>query len=137
MLRKALIAFGAVYIILAILGIGLIFVGPQYAEGHMLFGIFHLDIVHDLVHLVSGLAALGVATTGSIYYARKYFQLFGLVYGLVAIIGFMQQHTVLGLFVVNNPDNFLHVGISVASLALGFLTKNVDDRGGASAPAAK
>jgi hypothetical protein len=128
MLRKALIGFGIVYILLAVYGLGLLWTDPNFSEGHLLFGKFRHDIIHDLVHLISGIVALGVAATGSQFYARLYFQVFGAVYALVAIVGFVQGHTVLGIFGVDLADNLLHVAIAVSSLALGFFTKKVDDR---------
>jgi hypothetical protein len=121
MLKKALILFGLVYIALAIWGIMLELQGGHH-DGSLLLGTFKLDFVHNLVHLLSGVVAL-TALVASERYARLYFQVFGVIYGLVAILGFIQSDTVLGLFVVNMPDNFLHVAIAVASLALGFFTK--------------
>ena len=128
MLKKALIVFGVVYIALAIFDIASL-MGGSHHDGSLLFGTFKLDIIHDFVHLISGMVALGIAAMGA-YYARLYFQVFGFVYAAVAVIGFVQGHTVLGLFAINAADNYLHVAIAVASLALGFLTKKVDDRGG-------
>jgi hypothetical protein len=120
MLKKALLLFGIVYIGLAIWGIMLELQGGHH-DGSLLLGTFKLDFVHNLVHLLSGVVALA-AVVASERYARLYFQVFGVVYAIVAVVGFIQADTVLGLFVVNLPDNLLHVAIAVASLALGFFT---------------
>jgi hypothetical protein len=123
MLRKALLLFGAVYMLLAILGLGLIASGSHHDGGALLFGAFEHDIIHDLVHMVSGITALVVASIGSYKAARLYFQGFGIVYALVAVAGFVQGDTVFNLFAIDMADNLLHVAIAGASLALGFFTK--------------
>jgi hypothetical protein len=123
MLKKALVIFGIVYILLAILGIGMLLAGNHTDGHHMLLGVFRLDVMHDLVHMLSGVVALATAVFGTYAHARLYFQVFGVIYALVAVVGFVQGHTVLGLFVINMADNYLHVAIALASLALGFLTK--------------
>ena len=43
---------------------------------------------------------------------------FGLVYGLVAIIGLIDGEDVLGLIPINSADNLLHIALA----ALGILT---------------
>ncbi len=57
----------------------------------------------------------------SVYYTRLYFKIFGIFYGLVAILGFFRHD--LYLMHVNTADNFLHVGIALVSLYLGFAAK--------------
>jgi hypothetical protein len=51
-----------------------------------------------------------------------YFQLFGIVYALVTVLGFVvgSGHYVLGIIPVNTADNFLHLGITIVTLYLGF-----------------
>jgi Domain of unknown function (DUF4383) len=72
------------------------------------------------VHLLSGAVALGCGL-GSVAASRLYFRIFGIVYGLFAVLGFVQGETLLlGLISNNTADVWLHVAIAVASLALGF-----------------
>jgi hypothetical protein len=53
--------------------------------------------------------------------ARLWFQIFGAVYALVAILGFMTPNGMLLGFISNNPaDTWLHVVLAVAMLAIGF-----------------
>jgi hypothetical protein len=49
-----------------------------------------------------------------------YFQVFGVVYGLVTVVGFLQGDTVLGLIGVNMADNVLHLAIAAVALYAGF-----------------
>lgn len=110
---------GAVLTLVGILG----FV-PGLAPGGNLLGIFAIDPAHNIVHLLSGIVGLAVAFTAKGAYARWYALIFGVVYGLVTVIGFIQGNTVLGIINVNVADNLLHTAITIASLAVYFLTAN-------------
>ena len=50
-----------------------------------------------------------------------YLILFGLMYGLVTVLGFAQgEGELLGLVAINVADNYLHLGIAAVCLVLGF-----------------
>lgn len=110
---------GAVLTLVGILG----FV-PGLAPNGNLLGIFAIDPVHNIIHILSGVVGLAVAFTAKGAYARWYALIFGVVYALVTVIGFIQGSTVLGLIHVNLADNLLHTAIALASLAVYFLTAN-------------
>jgi hypothetical protein len=89
----------------------------------MLLGIFHVNAVHNLVHLLSGAVALltGLTSTAA---ARTYFRVFGIVYALVAVLGFIVGNgLLLGLIANNMADTWLHVVIALVALALGFMAQ--------------
>jgi hypothetical protein len=114
-LKRAAIGFGIVFLLVGILG----FV-PAVAPQEMLLGIFHVNAAHNVVHLLSGAIALACGLA-SVAASRLYFRIFGIVYGLVAVLGFMQGNThLLGLISNNMADVWLHVAISVVALILGF-----------------
>jgi hypothetical protein len=106
--------FGVVFLVVGILG----FV-PGITSNGMLLGIFMVDGVHNVIHLLSGILAIAAAM-GSGMYARLYFKVFGVVYALVTVIGFIQGSTVLGLIMVNMADNLLHLVIAALALWIGF-----------------
>lgn len=114
MVQKLAWVFAGVFIVLGILG----YVPGVTADGHLL-GIFEVDPVHNIIHLVSGLI-FAFAAWSSAQYSRYAFIGFGIVYALVTIVGFLQGDTVLGLFGVNMADNVLHLVIAAAALAVGF-----------------
>lgn len=118
MLRKAATVFGVVFVLIGLLG----FVpplAPANAEGHrLLLGLFEVDAIHNLVHLASGVAALIAASRAD--WSRLYFQVFGVVYALVTLWGFLIGSPVLGFIHVNTMDNILHLLIAAAALYLGF-----------------
>lgn len=117
MLQKLAWVFGIVFIVIGILGYI-----PAVTPGGLLLGLFMVDGVHSAIHILSGVLAI-LAALGSGAYARLYFKVFGIVYGLVTIIGFVQGDTVLGLFMVNMADNFLHLVIAAVALWAGFGAK--------------
>lgn len=87
--------------------------------------IFHADSVHNIVHIVSGALFLlvALAAPGS---AGGFLKLFGLVYLIIGIIGFVQYGTtgmgkVLGFLHVNGADNFLHVSLGIVIFLAGSL----------------
>ena len=116
MLKTLSIVFGIVFLAVGVLG----FVpGITSADGHLL-GIFHVNAVHNVVHLLSGAVALYAGMT-SADAARWYFRLFGLVYAAVAALGFVYgDQAILGLVANNMADTFLHVAIAAAALIIGF-----------------
>jgi len=116
MIKSAAVLFGIVFILIGILG----FV-PGVTNNEMLLGIFHVNAAHNVVHLLSGAAALFAGMT-SVGASRMYFRVFGVIYGLVAVLGFMMgDGMLLGLISNNTANTWLHVGIASVSLLLGFM----------------
>lgn len=132
MLKKAAVAVGAVFLVM---GIGGFIPGLTVNSDGVdkLLGLFQVDGMHNIVHILSGLVFLAASQKGA--WARLAFQVFGVVYALVTIIGFMvgDGGSVLGLFHVNTADNFLHLVLALAFLYFGFGTP---ERRGGEAPAA-
>ena len=114
MVKNLAMLFGVVFLAIGVLG----FVPGVTKDGHLL-GVFDVGTLHNIIHLASGVAALWLASMGS-KYAKMYFQVFGVVYGLVTIIGFVQKDNVFGLFDVNMADNVLHLVITAVALWAGF-----------------
>ena len=119
MLKKAAMLFGVVFILIGILG----FIPGITTSDNLLLGLFKVDALHNIVHLVSGIAALAAAMYTESG-AKTYFQVFGVVYALVAILGFVyMDDSILGFLVNNMADTLLHTVIALASLYLGFAVK--------------
>lgn len=121
MLKTAAIVFGIFFIVA---GVGGFF--PSLAPHGMLFGIFMVGPVHNTIHLASGLAAFLCAFAG-VGAARKYFQIFGVVYLLVALLGFVYgNEPLMGMVEHNKADIGLHIAIAAVALFLGFAGKGDD-----------
>ena len=86
------------------------------------FGILDVNGWHNVVHLVTGLAGLAVA--GKYGPARAYAGALGVLYLLVAFLGFAvgDGETLLDLLPVNTEDNVLHLLIGAGGLAAWGLT---------------
>jgi hypothetical protein len=104
---------GLLALVLTLIGIAGFFV-----PNSMLF-VFQVDTVHNIIHLASGLVGL-FAFSSSQLYSRWYLILFGLIYGVVTVLGFAMGGDILGVIAVNAADNYLHLGIAAVSLIVGF-----------------
>lgn len=115
MLKSAATIFGLVFIVLGIAGFL-----PALAPGDMLFGIFFVDPLHNVVHLATGVIAV-LCGLISAAVSRLFFQVFGVVYGLLAVLGlFVGEGYVLGFLSHNVHILWLHAIIAAVALYLGF-----------------
>jgi hypothetical protein len=120
MVKSAAILFGIVFLAVGILGFIPALAAPDANGMPMLLGIFMVNGAHSIVHIASGIVFLlcGMAGAGP---ARLFFKIFGLVYAVVAILGFMKgEGMLLGLISNNVADTWLHVVLAAAMLFLGF-----------------
>ncbi|MBZ5597601.1 MAG: DUF4383 domain-containing protein [Acidobacteriia bacterium] len=83
-----------------------------------------LPMHHNAIHVLSGLVALWAGMSGGGKLAVPFAKIFGAVYTLLAIAGFLGIHDLgpimLGL---TTQVNIVHLVIGVAGLAAGFATK--------------
>ena len=118
MVKKLANIFGIVFLAVGILG----YIPGITTDSHLL-GIFHVNGMHNIVHILSGIIALWAGMT-SAKAAKMYLQIFGIVYALVAVLGFMVgDGLILGLIANNSADNWLHVVIALVALYAGFSMK--------------
>ena len=122
MVKPAAILFGIVFLAVGILG----FVPGVTTDVNgmpMLLGIFHVNAAHNFVHIASAVVFLlcGMAGAGP---SRMFFKIFGIVYALVAVLGFVKgDGLLLGLISNNTATTWLHVVLAVTMLYLGFGTR--------------
>jgi hypothetical protein len=114
----------AIRVYAQILGVVLILIGVVgllLGDG-LLLGILNIDVVEDIVHILTGgiLAYVGFGRpdTGA---ARGVVGALGVVYLLVGILGFILP-TLLGLIPSSYSifDNLLHLALGVLSLVVAF-----------------
>jgi Domain of unknown function (DUF4383) len=105
-------------------GIGGFFYNASFGSGDgtdrdAVLGILDVNGWHNVVHIVTG--ALGLALAASYGAARGYAIGLGVVYLLVALVGFIagDGDEIFNLIPVNTEDNFLHLLIGVAGLVAG------------------
>lgn len=85
-----------------------------------LLGIFQVSILHNMVHLLFGVA--GVALARSLGGAKTYLIGGGVVYLALFVYGLIVDQGSSANFVpVNNADNVLHLGLGIGMIALGLV----------------
>src|SRR5438128_6922018 len=121
--RIVAMAIGVVFLIVGILG--LIF---DTASGNLLG--FDVDLVHNFVHLLTGILGIAAAMTG---WPRRFNQVFGVIYILVGLAGLVPalyfSQRLLGLMHVNAADNVLHLVVGLGAAAIGFFVNDSVTRG--------
>ena len=98
-----------------------------HESGALLLGVFQVSTLHNIVHILYGLAGLGFAT--SFAGSKNYLIWGGVVYALIFLYGmfFAGDHPA-NFIPVNVADNWLHIGLAVAMIALGLLLGRRGDR---------
>jgi hypothetical protein len=107
------LAFGAIYLAAGVLGF-LPFLGGSYTmTNSALLGLFNINLLHNLVHIVIGIA--GLAAGASLANSRMFCQVAGVVLLLLGVLGVFVANP-LGLLYIGGLDIALHL-VSGAVLA--------------------
>lgn len=123
--RTVALVFGIVFLLVGILG----FI-PALTPGGALLGLFAVNGVHSIVHLLFGILGIAAATTG---YSVLYNKIGGAIYLILAIVGFIALLAVpalapngmlLGIVMINTADNFLHLVLGAVLAGVGFGVAN-------------
>lgn len=117
--RLVATVFGAVYLLVGLLGFAVTGgVGFLATEGGLLLGIFAVNPLHNVAHLLIG-AALLVAGLANVRAAKTVNTVVGAAYLLLGVAGFFLVGTAANILALNVPDHFLHLGSAVVLLAIG------------------
>jgi hypothetical protein len=112
------LAFGAVYLLVGILGFVVTgfdgFASEVYSEELL---IFPVNPLHNIVHLAVGALWLGASSRHAT--AKQVNLLIGVVYALVAVLGFAGVLKFLAIEGAGSADNWLHVATAVLALYFG------------------
>ena len=127
LVRKLAAAVGAVFLLVGILGFipgvtqdfgDMTFAGHD--SGAELLGIFQVSILHNIVHLLFGVAGLAMARATST--ARTYLLVGGAIYLVLWVYGLIVGDTSSANFVpVTNADNWLHLLLGLGMIVLGLV----------------
>lgn len=114
--KTVALVFGIVFLLIGIIG----FI-PALTPGGSILGIFMVNGIHSIVHLLFGVLGVAAALTGtSVLYNRAG----GVIYLLIGVLGFIPPLVpggmLLGLVMINLADNFLHLVIGVILAYVGF-----------------
>jgi hypothetical protein len=126
-IQLAALVVGVVFLLVGVLG----FIpgvttnfGEMAFAGHqsdaLLLGVFQVSVLHNIVHLLFGVAGLAMARTATA--ARDFLIYGGVIYAVLWVYGLVIDHDSAANFVpVNTADNWLHLVLAVGMIALGFL----------------
>ncbi|MEV7767972.1 DUF4383 domain-containing protein [Microbacterium sp. NPDC086615] len=115
--------FGAVYLLVGLLGFAVTGgVGFIATQGGLLLGIFEVNPLHNIAHLLIG-GALLVAGLANARAAKGVNTTVGAVYLLLGIAGFFLTGTSANILALNVPDHFLHLASAVVLLGVGLGTE--------------
>jgi hypothetical protein len=127
--RGAAMAVAVVFLLVGVLGFvpgltthldRIAFAGPD--SGAHLLGVFHVSVLHNLVHLLFGAVGLAMARTAST--ARAFLIGGGAVYLVLWLYGLVVDKASTANFVpVNAADDWLHLGLGVGMIGLGLALK--------------
>jgi hypothetical protein len=115
---------GAVFLLVGILGFipgitthygDMSFAG--HGSGAKLLGLFQVSILHNIVHLLFGVVGIALAKAADT--ARTYLVGGGIVYLVLWVLGLVGGADWIP---ANTADNWLHFGLGVGMIGLGFVT---------------
>ena len=124
-LQIAALAVGAVFLLVGVLG----FIpgvttnfGDMGFIGHdskaKLLGIFQVNVLHNVVHLLFGV--LGLAAARAWESSRLFLIGGGVVYLVLWLYGLViDRESALNFVSLNTPDNWLHLFLGIAMIGLG------------------
>ena len=122
MLRKVALIFGIVFVLVGLVGLitpGGMQMGADPAPAHIL-GMFGVNLLHNIVHLLVGV--WGIVASRSWAGAKSFLQIGGVVYIVLAVLGFFLP-TTFGLIPIGGNDIYLHAVLGVIMAGLGFTAK--------------
>lgn len=123
--QKAAAAVGLVFLLVGVLGfipgITTNYDTLSFASHHseaQLLGMFQVSILHNIVHLLFGIAGLAMARTVS--GARTYLVAGGVIYLVLFVYGLLvPQNSAANFVPVNTADDVLHLFLGVGMIGLG------------------
>ncbi len=115
--RQAALYAGVLTLVVGVAG----FIPALTPDGKVL-GLFLVDSLHNVVHILTGALAI-FASRSSEQYTRTYFKVFGVVYALVTVLGFTTGTGLFGLLPTNGADNLFHLALAALFLYYGFVEK--------------
>ena len=105
---------GVILLVVGILG----FI-PGIAPHGMLFNLFMVDGMHNVVHLISGAVFLAAGFSNNWELSKRVTLVFAVIYGLVTVLGFISRDNIVMGMHMNMADNVLHLAITASALIFG------------------
>jgi hypothetical protein len=117
--------FGIVFILVAIVGFTATGMGNMQADparAPALVGMFPVNVLHNIVHLLFGI--WGLAASRSFSGARSYARIAGVLYLLLAVVGYVSPNG-FGFVPLGGNDIWLHAVFGLVLAAAGFTAREL------------
>lgn len=119
--------FGAVYVLVGVLGFFVDSDGFAATSGGKLLGIFEVNPLHSVAHIIIGVALL--AAGRALATARGVNSAVGAAYLLLGVLGLFLVGSDANILAINAADNGLHFASAAVLLAVGLgADKSARDR---------
>jgi Domain of unknown function (DUF4383) len=121
-LQKLAGVFGVIFIIVAVLGFiapGGLVMAMDPTTG-MVLGVFPVNLLHNIVHLLFGV--WGLVASRSWSGSKTFFTVGGIIYVVLTCVGFLSP-TGFGLVPLGGADIWLHAVLAIAMLGIGLTAK--------------
>jgi hypothetical protein len=129
--RNFAVLYGVIFLIIGIAGFIPAFLtplGPEHPElavtagSGLLFGLFPVNVLHNIVHVVFGVWGLAASRSvaGSVLYARSV----AVIYAVFVLMGlFPFLRTTFGLVPLYGHDIWLHLLLAAVAAYFGFVAR--------------
>jgi len=117
--QRFALLFGLVYLAVGVAGFAVTGFSDFAGMHHDKLLVFSVNPAHNLIHLAMGLAWLAAAPHHRPAKAANL--CFGVVLGLVTVLGLFDGMGILGMSGLADPDNFLHLATATLALYFGSL----------------
>jgi hypothetical protein len=109
--------FGVVFLLIGLVGLFY----SRTMEMYLLFGMFPVNVLHNIVHLLFGI--WGILAAKSFAGAKSYAQITGVLYLVLAVLGFVMPDG-FGLIPMGGADIGLHAVIGIVLSYFGFTARD-------------
>ena len=117
MAKTLAMIFGVVFVLVGLLG---------FVNNPML-GLFAVDVLHNIVHILLGIILIAGARSMNPMAASKSMKTVGIIYLVLAVLGFILvpsgTEKLLGIVTMNGADNWLHVVLGIVLVIAGMSSK--------------
>jgi uncharacterized protein DUF4383 len=110
--------FGAIYLVAGILGFVPSLGGSDTLTNHALLGIFKVNLLHNLVHVVIGISGLAAASSAA--NSKRFCRVVGAILLLLGVIGIGVANP-FGLLDIGGSDIALHLLTGAVLAYFGFV----------------
>ena len=120
------LAFGAIYLLIGIVGFFITGFSDFFGQDHGTLIIFDINPMHNVVHILIGVAGLLLART--LEGARTYGWLLAVGYGAAFLYGVFAVGQDWDFLNLNWADNILHIATAVVGVVIAKMPARSDSR---------